>query len=411
MSFGSYTDAASKNKRMNKIIEDAYTYYTKLSFNEYKNYNSRNLRNLTDLLGIESIAIVEHFEHLRKEKITRTYRAKKYILRKEYKKALKVLRGVKSIRAYFLKGAGNFFLNKIRKSLVYFQRCTRLSDRNAREDSVQNLCKLFVSRILYMEQKNKKSVKVLDKINFKSIYWPDSLLDKAWNYHKLKNYNRVIGVQLSYKHPTLNTYYNHEAHAVVTLALIKLCRWYEAFDVLDELKKRVAQDSTIARSFIRTIENEKFRVSSTPPIFNRYLLGPMMRDNVALYEYLISNKIKNRNEGRKFQIFLKRLKHFLKKYIHEYLGEKTKLFTKNLDEVKRITERIEVEVLARYRKKLKEMESSDNDFRKKVAEKLDKRRPYQYYWEFKEGEFWSDEIGSYNYDMKSHCHIDEGVNI
>jgi hypothetical protein len=95
-------------------------------------------------------------------------------------------------------------------------------------------CIVLRARKLYKAQKLPEALEVWGKISKRSYKWPYLLLEKAWAFYNQQDYNRTLGLLVTYKAPLLESYFLPEAEVLTALGYFRLCLYDDALVVIDE---------------------------------------------------------------------------------------------------------------------------------------------------------------------------------
>jgi|GEM_PF-5491456 len=152
-------------------------------------------------------------------------------LRKKYEDSLKKLSSLKLSenkkllhKKYLMMGYISALNKNFKDADLYYSLC----EQEAIEESQKQECYLNKARNFYALQEYKKGLEFYSEIKINQITWPKSLLDEAWFYYSMGDYNRSIGKLITYRAPILSEYKNVESLYLETLSYLRLCHFDEA---------------------------------------------------------------------------------------------------------------------------------------------------------------------------------------
>src|SRR5690606_2323747 len=97
-----------------------------------------------------------------------------------------------------------------------------------------------------------------EKVPKTSYIWPYILLEKAWAHYHLENYNRALGILMTYNSPLLESYFMPEAEVLKALSYYKLCLYDDADVVIQRYYDVYKERSASLLKVIRNGENNPF---------------------------------------------------------------------------------------------------------------------------------------------------------
>jgi hypothetical protein len=290
-------------------------------------------------------------------------------------------------------------------------------------------CNAGLARTYYQMNHFREADEAYDQIPKASIVWTDVLFEQAWNAFAQQEYNRTLGKLVSYKSPALKFVFNSEIDVLRAQSYLALCLYQDANDVINEFNTHYARLGEEVKRFVETNANdlETFYHAGRRALsgsvstdngfhrmMNRFVRGPyfqtmahtdreIAKETGAIERFGTMQAGLGRDTGRGFPGFLRRVLEWRGKTAR-YLGG---MFVKNslIDYHASLVANFEkmsfikLEMLSRAKEKL------INPNRKVVVRESSKapsRRDYQYYWSFN-GEFWTDELGDYVFDLDSEC--------
>lgn len=245
--------------------------------------------------------------------------------------------------------------------------------------------------------------------------WPYTLIQKAWAYHHIKEYNRSLGILMTYDSPLLESYFEPEAQTLKALNYYELCQYEDALRVIDTFYKVFRPRADKLKSIITKGKNTPLyfhKLMKTPTDkltnVNRFIrnlktqASKRVKYNLDMYtvgnlkkEYKITTDKKDRKT-------LREINHDLLEQINHYVKVSFYRFLNDIYEQSQNLFSIKLEVLSNAREQV--YDGVKRATLKRGDEKNIKRKSNQEYWGFKE-EFWADELGEYSFSLKSKCKL------
>lgn len=370
-----------------------------------------------------------------KNPTTSIIKSRRYFYAKEYEKALQELENIPETHrlspdAYILRGMIYYKSKNYYKTLESYAECSKRSVELRKETKSKPLkryynllsegCIINQARLYFEQKKYEKSLEYYRMIPKKSYHWPYILLEKAWSYYYLKDYNRVLGLLATYKAPLLQSYFFPEAEMLKALAYYKLCLWDDALKVIEryykvynpwskKLRKMLLRHKS-SHTFFFDLVNTPIAKNESKNQFLRNLIVMVKKKvkyNLDRYSY--------NNAKDEFYILKKKNAGELRTYALEHVREdalyrkaKINYFTKTLffdflNDIYLFSQRLfnlKLEILSSQRQMLYKNQNFTKRDRGDLGEV--KRKSVEYIFGF-EGEFWADELGDYSFGLKSQC--------
>ncbi len=282
-------------------------------------------------------------------------------------------------------------------------------------------CQIHIARVEYSSGRYQKAIKEYDKIPKNSYKWPYILVEKAWAHYQRNDYNRTLGLLVTYRSPLLSSYFFPEAEVLSALSYHKLCLWNDSSIIIDKYYSDYRQRSTELKKIL--IENKDsdtyFLDLALTPIRKGEKLHPYIRNLITQTKKQIKfsmdyvpitraeNELKHlkKYKNNVFTDFLKKkieatiaykrsqLNLFIKKSMFEFINQIHR-HSKELFKLK-------LEIMAKQRTliyKNKELISK----RSRGDLSNVQKESNQDFWDFR-GSFWADELGEYSFGLKSNC--------
>ena len=301
-------------------------------------------------------------------------------------------------------------------------------DREAQD--LEARCLAGRARTLYQMEHFEEAERAYDRIEKKSLVWPDILFEQAWNAFAEQQYNRTLGKLVSYKSPALGFVFNTEVDVLRAQAYLALCLYNDANGVINEFNGKYSKVGEQVKQFVegnssnlaafynlgkQALGASLYSGNGLHQMANRFVRGPYFQNLVAVERDVSSE----RAAIRQFDLMQPGIAHpmaaqgfpgFLEQVLRWRLKSITLLggaYVKNsfLDYHSALISDFEkmafikLEMLKRAKDVILYKSESGDRTRGNVEPK---RRDDQYYWSFN-GEFWNDELGDYVFGLESEC--------
>ena len=433
-----------KKSSMSEVLEKKKYYYSSLNEFFKETYDrviiKDDLKRLEDLLYYTGIELLEDYEPSLLQKYptssTRFILGRQASQKKNYKKALELFAMVHPDHRYYPEG-------KLLEAQVYDQMGNpkkRLESYNACIDSAQKqensalnekikryyrmvneICLVNKARHHFKVEEYKESLEAYTKIPKKSYKWPYLLLEMAWVYYQMGDYNRTLGLLTTYKSPLLDTYFFPEAEYLAALSYFRLCLYEDSMTIINQFyqiyrprfqalesvlrKNRHSQKYFYDLMFKRGNELDKHAD------FVKKILTRMKKQTRFSLDFnaihKINQEMKRINQNEKPVIKNLLIPHLLE--VRDNMTAKINYNAKTdifqfLEQVPFLSSelfKLNLEIIARK----KDLVYSN---RKLIADRSRgdysnvKRSKFEYFWTF-QGAFWADELGDYSLGLKSNC--------
>jgi tetratricopeptide (TPR) repeat protein len=396
-----YSEPDAKTKKyITKLVNKTGTHY----FNTYNDIELRkmNLPTTNLIMAKRNLYLNKLFHALKRVNLV----SKKSKL---YPESL-LVKGV----IYTQKGDINNAINTFNKCIdASNDFISRVSKKVKRYFSViKESCQNNIARIHFNSKDFKKAIAAFEKVPKKSYLWPYTLIQKAWAYFHLKEYNRSLGVIMTYDSPLLDSYFQPEAQTLKALNYFKLCHYKKASDVIKtyhnvykprakKIRKILSNGQKTRLYYQRLMRTKSSNISKVSTFINNLKTQVTKRVKYNL-DLMTLKKIKkeykaNKNKAQRATLrhinndLLEQINHYVKLSFYNFINDINKqsanLFTINL------------EILSSARQKLYK---SNKLAKVSTSKKEITRKPSEHFYTFKK-EFWADELGEYSYDLENHC--------
>lgn len=436
--------AETPKKTLSEKLEAKRYYFSAL--NEYfrETYSrtiiNDDLKRLEDLLFFTGIELLEDYDPSLLSRYptssTRFILARQSMQQKNYKKALDLFSKVHPEHRYYpegklLESQIHDILNQPKERTEAYLTCQKSALKN--EESapsekikryyrmVYEICLVNQARQHFKAQEYKEAIDAYNKIPKVSYKWPYLLLEKAWVYYQMGDYNRALGLLVTYKSPLLDTYFFPEAEYLAALSYFRLCLYDDSLTIINQYyqfyrPRFQALDSVLKQN--RNSKNYFYNLMFKPgdelkkhEDFVRQIMTRLKKqtrfslDFNAIYK--INQEVKRIQVNEK-KIIQDRLIGHLEEVKENMISKinynaKTDIF-QFLESVPFYSSelfKLNLEIIARkrdlvYRNKKLIADRSRGDLSNVTRSK------YEQFWNF-QGEFWADELGDYSLGLKSNC--------
>lgn len=319
----------------------------------------------------------------------------------------------------------------IRRELAHYKECSTSAAKKISGDDeyhfqvVIEVCAANHARELFKHGHIKAALEEMNRFPKDSYLWPYLLFERAWLYFHQKNYNRSLGLLVTYKAPLLDTYYFPEAEYLSALNYFELCLFQDSSLIINEYYKnyrprylaleKVLRENKKKKNFFFLLLFRKEKELKGYEDFVRQIVTRMKKQSrfqsgfrqIKMLNKEIS-RIRKKENAQVQKIFLPHLRairsnlvskmdYFAKKDIFLFL-EKVKFFSNELF-------KMNLEIISRKKDMIydnKKLISS----RSRGDYSNVNRETDEYFWTF-EGAFWADELGDYSFGLKSNCQLVE----
>ena len=248
-------------------------------------------------------------------------------------------------------------------------------------------------------------------------------MDKAWANYYLKDYNRAIGLTVTYKSPLLESYFFPEAEVLMALSYYNLCLWDDSLKVVehfydfyqpkaDALKEILNQNKKSDTYFLDLYyADPKTRESLNP--FIRNLITQTRKQvkfnldlaslKAAKDELALIKTLKNKNNFTTgLEANLETTITFIGSRINYYIKKEIFTFINEIHKNSYSMFNLKLELLSKKRDEIYNTKQDQKVDRSRGSLTNVKRKNTQYFFDFN-GSFWADELGDYSFGLNSQC--------
>jgi len=322
--------------------------------------------------------------------------------------------------------------NRPQDEVKAFDACLTSSEKNESSGSTEKIkryyrmayeiCLVNKARHLFKAGKYQDSLDAYNKIPKVSYKWPYILLEKAWVYYQMGDFNRALGLLVTYKSPLMDTYFFPEAEYLTALAYHRLCLYEDAMTVITQyyqfyrprflsLESVLRKNINSQNYFYKLMFSNKDKELAGHEEFVRQIVTRMKKqirfslDFNSIHKLnqeikLVEAKIKGA-EKKKMLIHLAEVRENMINKINYNAKTDIFQFLQTVPFFSAELFKLNLEVIAKkkdlvYSNKVLIGDRSRGDFSNV------KRSRFEMFWKF-HGEFWADELGDYSLGLKSSC--------
>ena len=365
--------------------------------------------------------------------------ALKHFNNRQYSQTIKRLEAISSNHrftpeALLISGTSHSLTNKFPAALKKYDECIKSANNfesQAKDEKLKRYyaiisesCVIEKARVAYKNGNFALAQESYRKIPTKSYRWPYIILEQAWASYANEDYNRSLGLLVTYKSPLLKSYFMPEGATLRSLNYFRLCLWSDSLQVINEyyntyksksdaLKNLILPHKNSDTYFINLVNKSSSKTDNLNPFIRNLATQTKktIKYNIDLVNYKALVSEKNR-----ITKFYKQKKSKLLLYLHKRLGQektwrlkklnhfvKTEMFGflnqmhKNSFEMVNI----KLEILFRKRDMLYQNKTVNKDRARGSLENV-RRGANQHFYTFR-GAFWADELGDYSFGLKSQC--------
>lgn len=429
---------------LSQKLEDKKYYYSALNEFFMETYANEItvpvVERLEKLLFFTGIELLEDYDPSLLEKYptssTRFILARRYFQKKDYKKALEYFGKVHVDHRYYPEALlltaqvhGN--LNDYKQEETNYSSCQKASEKEEEKSDnikikryyrmIYEICLTNKARRLYKEGKFKESLAAYGQIPKQSYKWPYIILEQAWAHYQLGDFNRALGLLVTYKSPLLDTYFFPEAEYLTALAYFKLCLYEDSLVVINQYYQFYRPRFTQLEEVLRKNRNSQnyfynlmFKAEDDlkkNSDFVQHIITRLKKQTRFSLDFNSIHKIdqeigrimKNEKKAAQNELIghlasvkenmINKINYNAKTDIFGFL-ETVPFFSSELFKVN-------LEVLSRQKDLIYSSRQLVNNRSRGDYSNVTRSR-FEQFWKF-EGEFWADELGDYSLGLKSSC--------
>ncbi len=339
-----------------------------------------------------------------------------------------------SSEAALIKGTIKNLDRKLIEASTHYQNCIAKALKYENESKGEKLkryytylketCIIRDARVKMEEKKYPEALIIYQQIEKRSYKWPYILMDKAWAAYYMEDYNRSIGLSITYKSPLLESYFFPESEVLMALSYYNLCLWDDAMKVVNHFNE-VYQPKAEALKDILAKNKD-----SNTYFLDLYYAEPEKRENLNPF---IRNLITQTRKQVKFNLDLNSLKsakeelaqlkklknkteftlnleanlegtiNFINAHINYYIKKEIYSFINEIRKHSFSMFNLKLELLSKKRADLYNTTNDQKSLNRDRGNSVNvNRKSDQYFFDFN-GSFWADELGDYSFGLSSKC--------
>ena len=436
--------AEEKKKTFSEALEGKRYYYSALNEFFYETYNrtiiNDDLKRLEELLYYTGIELLEDYDSSLLEKYptssTRFILGRQALQNKKFKKALDLFSKIHPDHRYYPEGKlleAQVFdqQNKAKDRGESYGECLSSAEKHEKDAQtdkikryyrmVYEICLVNKARHHFKIEEYQTAIDAYDRIPKKSYKWPYLLLEKAWVYYQMGDYNRALGLLTTYKSPLLDTYFFPEAEYLAALSYFRLCLYEDGLTIINQFYKvyrprfqalgAVLKQNRNSQTYFYNLMFKKSKELEGQDKFVKQILTRMKKQTRFSLDFnaihKITTEMKRIQQNEKKVIKQKLLPHLaeVKSNMISKINynAKTDIF-QFLDSIPFLSQemfKLNLEIISR-KKDLVYMNKKLIADRSRGDYSNVKRTRFEYFWKF-HGAFWADELGDYSLGLKSNC--------
>lgn len=439
-----YAQDEPKKKSLSEVLENKRYYYSALNEFFKETYTrtiiNDDLKRLEDLLFYTGIELLEDYEPYLLMKYptssTRFILGRQAIQEKRYQQAIDLFSKIHRDHRYFpeaklLEAQAYDFLKDEKKRTRSYRYCQAYALKNeatAKSEKIgryyrmlYEVCLVNEGRHLFKKEDFKGALEIYNKIPKQSYKWPYLILEKAWIYYQMGDYNRTLGLLTTYKSPLLDTYFFPEAEYLAALAYFKLCLYEDSLVIINQFYQvyrprftalqAVLQNNKTSQTYFYNLMFKPGKDLQKQEDFVKKIITRMKKQTRFSLDFNANFKIKQ--EMKRIE---KNEKPLIKSMLLPHLAEvrdnliskinynaKTDIFN-FLNSVPFLSSelfKLNLEIVSRKKDLVYKNQKLIADRSRGSYDNV-KRDKFEYFWNF-QGAFWADELGDYSLGLESNC--------
>ena len=343
-------------------------------------------------------------------------------------------------RAKYLEGLAYFRENKLETALESMKevvRATRQAEgpmtaERKQLQALREMAFMQLARTHYGARQNRYAIAYYDKIERGGVQWLESLFEASWAHYRIGQYEQALGNLITLSSPFFREEYFPEALILKAVVYFENCRYREALTIIEdfeaiygpvqqELDVLVSKNMEATEYFnvldeVRKKNKEGQKLKGTDEILERILNLALTDkdlkktvDSIAELEGEM-DAVGTKGDTFKYSNLSKQLIERLKEQRQGLIGKAGLMAKSKLD-----FENGQLQTLRANGLRIKfETTSKEKDFLEEMLKAGGQQavvKPYKYstavsddqlYWPYV-GEYWRDELGTYQYTLTKGC--------
>lgn len=290
-------------------------------------------------------------------------------------------------------------------------------------------CITIRARKLYKAGKFTEAIEAYARINKRAYKWPYLLLEKAWAFYNVQDYNRSLGLLVTYKSPLLESYFEPEAEVLTALSYFRLCLYDDSLVVIDQFYNNYKPRTEALEGMLNAHKGSQthfFELMQLSPEQRRQLhpfIGQLaaqigQRPRFALDQ---ASLVKVKEESDRLAQVLQNLpsnhraRGWMKDSVAHLGAVKENLvgrinyhakkdmfeFISNVYELSEELFKVKLEIISRKKDLVYGSKKLISD-RGRGSFSQVKRSRFEQFWKF-QGAFWADELGDFSFGLANNC--------
>lgn len=358
--------------------------------------------------------------------------------KEQYNKSFEILSRIPENHQFFseaslIKGTIKNLERKNIEALSFYEKCIKKSSEDEVKvkgdklkryyNYLRETCTIRTARIKIEEKKYEEALTVYAQIDKRSYKWPYMLMDQAWAHYYLGDYNRSLGLTVTYKAPLLDSYFFPEAEVLMALSYYNLCLWDDSLKVVDHfydvyqpralaLKEILGQNKTSHTYFLDLYYADTETRENLNPFIKNLITQTRKQVKFSLDlsslkaakdELALLKRLKNKNE---FTLLLEKNLDstigFISAKINYYIKKEIFTFINEIHKHSYSMFNLKLELLSKKRDDIYNAKANMAESRSRGSDVFVNRNSSQYFFDFN-GSFWADELGDYSFGLQSAC--------
>lgn len=433
--FGDTLSEKLENKRyyysaLNEFFKETYS----------KEITVKHVERLEKLLFFTGIELLEDYDHELLEKYptssTRFILARRAFQKKDFKKAITYFEKIHKDHRYYPEGLllmGQVYgsQNDFVKEEEKYSSCQVAAEKEEGKTEgvkikryyrmIYEICLVNKARRLYKQGKFQESLNAYNQIPKQSYKWPYIILEKAWVYYQLGDFNRTLGLLVTYKSPLLDTYFFPEAEYLAALSYYRLCLYEDSLIIINQyyqfyrprfsqlesvLKKNISSQNYFYNLMFKPGEDLKKHEDFVRHIITR--LKKQTRFSLDFNSVFKINQEMKRIAAKEKPTIVASMTEHLQSVKENMIAKinynaKTDIFS-FLETVPFFSSelfKVNLEVISKKKDLMYSNRQLAHDRSRGDYSNVQRSR-FEQFWKF-QGEFWGDELGDYSLGLKSSC--------
>lgn len=290
---------------------------------------------------------------------------------------------------------------------------------------LKETCIIRTARLNIEDKKYNEALEKYSQIDKRSYKWPYILMDQAWASYYLGDYNRALGLTVTYKSPLLESYFFPEAEVLMALSYYNLCLWDDSLKVVDHFYENYQPKADALKDILGKNKNSHtyFLDLYYADTETRENLNPFIRNLItqtrkqvkfnldlaslkaAKDELALLKRLKNKNDFTiSLEANLDSTINFISAKINYYIKKEIFTFINEIHKHSYSMFNLKLELLSKKREDIYNAKALAERSRERGSEHNVNRKSSQYFFDFN-GSFWADELGDYSFGLNSACEL------